>query len=310
MIFPILLALFLYNKPRIQYTGLRARLGDFFSHRSVDVYFLLFAGLLIMGAAVFLSLSRGGIVSPSVAVCIFGVLLAGRQTERGRGLMIFALFSLVLLSVGWFGWDPIFKRFSSIRDATGEIREARLPLWKDSLDFLKYYPVTGTGFGTFLDVYKGYRTVPGGSIYSHAHNDYIELAVEGGVIAVGLAAAFLYSIFGTYRRFFRRRDAYSIYLYMGAFAGPAAILIHSATDFNLHIGANDLYFFFICGLCAAAAYTRIRSGPGATYLERINSRWANRSLALIGAMLVSRVIFNAGPLSFLDREAEVRPEYF
>ena len=178
--------------------------------------------------------------------------------------MILALFSLVLLSVGWFGWDPIFERFNRIRNPAGEITESRIPRWKDSLEITRDYPVTGTGFGTFADAYKGYQISEVGKVVTHAHNDYIELAIEGGLIAVGLVTWFVISIFGTYRRFLKRRDSYCIYLYLGGLAGLASILFHSITDFNLHIGANGLYFFLICALCVSAAHTRIRSGPGTT----------------------------------------------
>ena len=296
MIFPLVLAMFLYHKPRVNYSGLRNRLGEFFSYRTVNTYFLLGAGLVILGVSVFLSLSRGGIISLCLATCVFGVLLAGRGGDRGRGLMILALFSLVLLSVGWFGWAPIFERFNRIRNPAGEITESRIPHWKDSLEITRDYPVTGTGFGTFANAYKGYQISEVGKAVTHAHNDYIELAIEGGLIAVGLATWFLISVLGTYRRFLKRRDSYCIYLYLGSLAGLAAILFHSITDFNLHIGANGLYFFLICAICVSAAHTRIRSGPGNTYLKPYGSAdsiLVKLSILPIAAILVASFGFNA-----------------
>lgn len=294
MTFPLVLAMFLYNKPRVNYSGLRTRLAEFFSYKSANTYFLLGVGLVLLGVADFLSLSRGGIISLCLATCFFGVLLVGRGTDRGRGVLILTLFSFVLLSVGWFGWEPVFERFNRIRNPAGEIREARIPRWTGSLDIIRDYPVAGTGFGTFEDIYKGYRIEPAGNAVNHAHNDYIELAVEGGVIAVGLTAWFLISILATYRRFLRRRDPYCVYLYMGGLTGLAAILIHSITDFNLHIGANGLYFFFICAICVSAAHTKIRSGPGPTYLKPVNTGWVRLSILPAAALLVSSLLFNGG----------------
>lgn len=74
----------------------------------------------------------------------------------------------------------------------------------------------------------------------------------------------------------------------------AAILIHSITDFNLHIGANGLYFFFICAICVSAAHTKIRSGPGPTYLKPVNTVWAKLSILPAAALLVSSLLFNGG----------------
>ncbi len=154
---------------------------------------------------------------------------------------------------------------------------------------------TGTGFGTFADAYKGYQISEVGAVVSHAHNDYIELGIEGGLIAAGLATWFLISILGTYRRFLRRRDSYSIYLYLGVLAGLASIIFHSIVDFNLHIGANGLYFFLICALCVSAAHTRIRSGPGNTYLKSYGSADSillKLAVLPIAAILVLSVAFN------------------
>ncbi len=222
------------------------------------------------------------------------MLLVVRGTDRGRGLLVLSLFSFVLLSVGWFGWDPVFERFNQIRNQAGEIDAARIPRWSASLDIVRDYPVTGTGFGTFTDIYKGYRTEPGGASVTHAHNDYIELAVEGGIIAVGLVVWFLISILSTYRRFSKRRDPYCIYLYLGGLTGLMAILIHSITDFNLHIGANGLYFFFICAICVSAANTKIRSSHGSTHLETVSSGWGMLPILPASVLLISSLMFNGG----------------
>jgi len=294
MTFPLVLAMFLYNKPRINYSGLRTRLAEFFSHNSANSYFLLGVGLVLLGLAVFLSLSRGGIISLCLATSIFGMLLVLRGTDRGRGLLVLTLFSFVLLSVGWFGWDPIFERFNRIRNPAGEIDVARIPRWRDSLLIIDDYPMTGTGFGSYTDIYKGYRNERTGNVVTHAHNDYIELAVEGGIIAVGLAAWFLVSILSTYRRFLKRRDPYCVYLYLGGLTGLVAILIHSITDFNLHIGANGLYFYFICALCVSAAHTSIRSGSGATHLKPAGRGWVMLSILPAAVLLISSMMFNEG----------------
>ncbi len=301
MTFPLVLAMFLYNKPHVNYSGFRIRLAEFFSYKSANTYFLLGVGLVLVGVAVFLSLSRGGIISLSLSICLFGVLLVVRKTDRGRGLLVLSLFSMVLLTVGWFGWEPIFDRFNRIRNPGGEISEQRVHVWKDSLGAIRDYPLTGTGFGTFTDAYKGYRTLPGNIVYTHAHNDYIELAVEGGVIAASLAAWFLISILSTYRQFLRRRDPFCIYLYLGGLTGLVAILIHSITDFNMHIGANGLYFFFICAICISAAHTKIRSGSSATFLKRMETRWVKLSIFPVAILLVSSLMFNGGEfLAYLN----------
>ena len=65
----------------------------------------------------------------------------------------------------------------------------------------------------------------------------------------------------------KRRDRYSIYIVTGSVTGVVAILIHSITDFNLHIGANGLYFFFLLGLVVSAAHTRFSDESDSSYLS-------------------------------------------
>ena len=72
-----------------------------------------------------------------------------RGADQKRGIIIIAICILVVLSVGWFGWDPIFERFEKIRNPQGDITEQRLIVWKDSGNIIRDYPVFGTGFGTF-----------------------------------------------------------------------------------------------------------------------------------------------------------------
>ena len=294
MTFPLVLAMFLYSKPKVSYTGLRTRLAEFFSYRSTNTYFLLGTGLVLVGLSVFLSLSRGGMISLSVSTCVFGLLLAFRSIDRARGFRVFTIFLLILLAVGWFGWDPIFERFNQSRDSAGEIDEARLPRWQASLDAAQDYPITGTGLGTFMNIYKGYRFEPAGKAVTHAHNDYIELMVEGGIIAVCLATWFLVSIVATYRQFLKRHDPLCIYLYIAGLAGLLAIMIHSITDFNLHIPSNGLYFYFICAICVAAAHTRHYSAPTKTRLLPIRSRWVKLTALPAVALLISALMYNGG----------------
>ena len=135
-------------------------------------------------------------------------------------------------------------------------------------DFL----LTGTGFGTFVNIYPEYRTIPGDGIAGHAHNDYIELLSDGGITAGFVILWFiLIFVFRTVLSFRRRRETYSIYIFIASVSGILSLAMHSLTDFNLHIGANGLYLFFSFGLAVSAANTRMREGLDNTYLPKKNS---------------------------------------
>ncbi|OGW38102.1 MAG: hypothetical protein A2Y97_08455 [Nitrospirae bacterium RBG_13_39_12] len=294
MIFPLVLCLFLFYKPHVIYKSFREKMAEIFNRQRTNIYILLGFSAVLIATSIFLSLSRSGIVSLCLSMIIFGMVLVVRGINRRRGVLIIIVFVLVILSVGWFGWDPIFERFERIVDSQGDISEMRIEMWKDSKNIIRDFPATGTGFGSFINIYPKYRTVPGNSIADHAHNDYIELFSDGGIIACLIFMWFLLTLlYKSYKAFRKRGEIYSIYLFIGSISALISILIHSITDFNLHIGANGLYFFFLSGLVVSAANTRLREGVNDTYLIK-KSRPLKLLAVTTAAVLVISLVFNLG----------------
>ncbi len=294
MLFPLVLGLFLYFKPHVSYKSFREKITELFNLQKTNIHILLGFASVLIGTSVFLTLSRSGIVSLCLSMAIFGFLVFVRGMSRTRGIIIMIVFLLIALSVGWFGWDPIFERFEKIMNAQGDISEQRLQLWRDSGNIIRDFPVTGTGFGSFINIYPKYRTIKGDAIADHAHNDYIELLSNGGVIAFLIFLWFILTVFyKSFKTYLKRYEMYSIYIFLGCIAGIISILMHSSTDFNLHIGANGLYFFFLFGLAVAVASTRLREGLNETYLKEKNFSLKVLALVIAGLFFMS-LIFNIG----------------
>lgn len=303
MVFPVILSVFIAVKPRVRYSTLRERLAVLFSAPETNVHILYGFAAILVATSVFLSLSRGGIVSLGLSLILLGVLLAARRTDRNRGLFVAAACLLIVLAVGWFGWGPVFERFGKITGPSGRIAELRPALWKDSIGIARDFLPFGSGFGTFGAVYPGYRTVPGTEFVDHAHNDYIEFLTTGGVFGLGLAGWFVIAVItDSFRTFLRRREPYSITLYTGSIAGMVAILIHGLTDFNLQIGSNGLYFFFLAGLSVSAAHTRLREGYRPTTLPEADIRPSVLRTAALAVLAAVLLLHAAGlAASFLYR---------
>ncbi len=192
------------------------------------------------------------------------------------------------LSIGWFGWDHIFERFAKLKNAQGVIYESRLDFWKDSLNAIRDFTLTGSGFGTYVDIYPSYQTVNGDLTVDHAHNDYIETLVQGGLVGFTLAALFIITLFTkTYASFLKRKDAYCVYLYMGSITGLLAILFHGFTDFNIQIGANGLWFFFMAGIAVSAANTQMRSPSPSTRLLPVRSDLGKRTGVVLAVLIMA-----------------------
>ena len=294
MVFPVALSLFFFYKPHTTYKTLRRKIAEIFNVHRTNIHVLLGFSCVLIATSIFLTLSRSGIVSLCISMIIFGLLFMAKGTDKKRGIIITAVFVLVALAVGWFGWAPVIERFERLKNTQGNVSELRIDLWKDSANIVKDFPLTGTGFGTFSDIYPKYRTLEGNAIAGQAHNDYLELLSDGGITAFFLCIWFLGILFyKSYRIFRKRRELYSIYLYIASIAGITSILSHSLTDFNLRIGANGLYFFFLAGLAVSAANTRLRDGLNDTYLKKRKVPMKSLTGA-VGFFLIACCIFQGG----------------
>ncbi len=293
MTFPLALCLFLYYKPRLSYHSFRERLFELFNHPKINLHMLYGFWTIIIGASVFVSYSRGGIISLCLSMVFLAIMMTGFAVRKEGQVLFSLVIILILFSVGWFGWDPIFDRFERIRNAEGVIQDSRIPVWEDSMNIVREYPLTGTGFGTFVHIYPSYRTAKGNLIFDHAHNDYLEILSNGGVVGAFLFFCFLFSFFyKTYQKVKKRHDSLSIFLYLGSITGIVAILIHSITDFNLQNGANGLYFFFLAGLGVSSINTRMRTLFSQTYLPKSTMAMPWEAIFLTSILLVATSVFN------------------
>ncbi len=308
MIFPMVMSLFLYYRPRGEHASFRHRLVGIFTHPQSNLSMLLGFSAVLTATSIFLSLSRGGIASLVMSLVFLGVLINRRSGQSRRSLLFASTIIVILYAVGWFGWGPIFERFQNIRNTQGEIYELRLDIWKDSLNIIRAFPLTGTGFGSYINIYPSYRTITTEGIADHAHNDYIELFTNGGVVSVLLLLWFTAVVLiRSYHVFQGRKDPYSLFLYSGILTGIFSILLHSITDFNLQIGANGLFMFVLLGMAVSASHTRVHEGNHETLLREENSFPGKRFAPAVSfAVLMLCIAFYGGRLTGAFLYSEIR----
>jgi O-antigen ligase/Tfp pilus assembly protein PilF len=270
MVLPLALVMFLYNRPPVRYQSMRDTAVEFLTHPSLHVHMLLGLCSLTCMVAIFLSLARGAIVSACLSIGLMGlgVMKITRNWRRGTSIVVGA--AVVIISVGWFGWGPIISTFDQLVDQHGRINMVRPVVWQDSLGIVADFPVFGSGAGTYESIYPGYRSFTENVLFRHAHNDYIEFLVTGGVPLMILMGWFVAAVMvRTYRIYRRRREPYCLFLYIGTFAGIVGIGLHSVVEFNFQNGANGLYFFFLVSLLVAAAHTRLRATDRPSLLKKL-----------------------------------------
>jgi O-antigen ligase len=201
--------------------------------------------------ALFLSASRGGILSFTVEVGVLGLLLIVRRTG---GKHVFAggvVLLLAFLLVSWLGARQILERFSSMQSVevtSGKRASMRLDTWHIFRD----HPWTGTGLGAIERVFPAYETLYDGRVVNHAHNDYLEALAETGVVGAACCAWFLVALyFQSLRRLLLQDKSFSAALHLSGLVACTGFLVHSLVDFNLHIPSNALLFFLMAHLASA-----------------------------------------------------------
>src|SRR5713226_8586402 len=215
----------------------------------------------LMGVALIMTNSRGGIISLGAEImflAVVGTTARSRngqrlpRAERARAAMMRAGLSFVLIValIGGavaFGGSDIFTRLLGTPTAS-DPTTGRAHFWSVALDVIKAYPITGSGLGSFGVIYTRYDSRNGLFRLEQAHNDYLQTLSDGGIIGAVLGLWFIVILF---RRGFARRETHDHFrrgVVTGALAGCFAVLVHSFFDFTLHTTANALLFLILAAL--------------------------------------------------------------
>jgi O-antigen ligase len=215
---------------------------------------LLFATTLI-AISLILSQSRGAIFSFAAAMLFLYMLISLNKKSSTVKWLLGVFFVIIILYSFWIGLDPVIEKFSE----TEETLPLRTYLWKDTFKLIKDFPAFGTGLGTFSLAYTLYKEdAYWPYVYDHAHNDYLELAAETGLIGFFLVLFALISFYKravyNIRKFSPQKDPLRYYILLGCLSGMFGLFIHAVTEFNFQIPANAYYFIFLLGLANSLQY--------------------------------------------------------
>jgi O-antigen ligase len=204
--------------------------------------------LAVMVIALVLTRARMGNIAFFTALGLAGAiaLYTGRHFSTRVVAFLASLFLVDMLILGkWFGFDKLLQRL----EQTNPSGEARVWSNEYTLDYIKEFPLTGSGGGSFYGIFPNFQAPGLQGFHVHAHNDYLEFAAELGLPATAALIAFVALALHSAYEVQRRRHTP---LYKGAaFAVTMTIIwaaLHSTTDFNLQIPANALTFVTILAL--------------------------------------------------------------
>ena len=214
---------------------------------------LLVLGAVLLGAGVFLSLSRGGILALGLGLGALALLMLLRpraDPDERRSLSsiaVPAIFGLILALSAWLAFDAIVAELRSIRPEL-DSHLGKIGLWPSGWAMVLANRWVGVGRGAFLTAFPRYLAgdMPRTSTYSHLENQYLHVPAELGLpVAGALILASIVSLYLWYRG--SRRDAQSAALV----AALLALAGHAVVDFNLETLGVALPAALLAGLLSA-----------------------------------------------------------
>jgi O-antigen ligase len=205
--------------------------------------------------------SRGGIVLAMVSL-LASVLYVFKTapTElllRKRGSMVLVVIGLFFIVQG--GLAGLLRLAN-----TDVFKGVRQDIVISTLTAVRQYFPAGSGFGTFQQVYQIHENPSGmfEAYVNHAHNDWLEIMLEGGLAAMVLLVVFVClvacALFVVTRK---PRDTSGLDFQRAAAVTVVLLLCHAAVDFGLRTPALMSLFALCCGMMVASTTRRQQPSP-------------------------------------------------
>ena len=219
-----------------------------------DKRLLYIIAVTLMASSLLLSGSRGGLVALLAEIIFLVVLTTGTRGTKKLALRLALSLLLVIAAVGgamFVGGDTSLTRFAETA-ATNDITSSRTQIWKVTLKVIADNLPFGAGIGAFPQAYTRHDTMSGLGTVEQAHNDYLQIIADAGVVGLVIGIGFLVWLFRTGFKNSRRQNTFRRGIAVGAFAGCFAVLVHSLFDFVLHITAISVMFLTLLAMLEAA----------------------------------------------------------
>ena len=225
----------------------KAILRDFFSSLLSSKLMLRLA-IIVMVVGLVLSRSRMGnaaFFSSLALVSLLALFCYKRPPALLKPLVISILLLDMLIIGSMFGLEKLQQRFAETSFAS----EARDEVVIDSLPLLQQYGWQGTGGGTFYTVFPAYQPQVYSGFYDHAHNDYLQFAIEVGIpMTLLLGLMLLWSLWQNVQ--VMRLSDHKLHrgLAFGCAMATVHMLIHCTVDFNLQAPATAMLYLTILAI--------------------------------------------------------------
>ena len=219
-----------------------------------DKKLLYVTAIALMAVALLLSGSRGGLVAILSAVTFLIFVTTRTQGFKNVALRVAlaAVFVMVVIAGAiYVGGESSLTRIAETATSK-DVTTDRTHIWGITLQIIKANFPLGAGIGAFGQAYTPFDDYSGLERVEQAHNDYLQVVADGGLVGAAIAGFFLLTLVLTIRRNIKRENVFRKGVATGAAGGIFAILVHSTFDFVLHTTAISLMFILLLVLLVAS----------------------------------------------------------
>lgn len=225
---------------------------------SKDKRLLYITAISLMGVALIVSGSRGGLVAFLVEI-IFLLLIANRSEGKGKSFVKPALavgLVLVVIAGSYFvGGESSLTRISTDQAEAAGTNADRAHIWSVTLKVIGDSMPFGVGLGAFGTAYGKFDVNSGLERVEQAHNDFLQVISDAGIVGAFMGIGFLFLLFRAGKRSLQTDNDHRRGLAAGALAGIVAVLVHSFFDFVLHTTAVALLFLTVLSVLIVSGTT-------------------------------------------------------
>jgi putative inorganic carbon (hco3(-)) transporter len=222
---------------------------------------LLLASTCVMTGAILASLSRSGALSLAIALMAF-MLIARTRLGRTRLSLLAASVGLLLLVGGFYVNLPALV--TRMNEAWPSGLGGRLAVWRETWPIVRDFAGTGVGVGAYAQAMLVYQQSSRLMFFNHAHNEFLQIITEGGVV-LGIAAALALVIAVRRTTAMLRHDRSPVFwARAGAACGLFGVGCQSVWDTALRMPANAVLFAILAAVALHRPGRDPESGPPLT----------------------------------------------
>lgn len=207
------------------------------------------AALIFLGALY--SMSRMGLAAIAASLLVLAAFVPTVRGSAGRSgyFSAAALAAMFVVSVFISAPGALLERLASEGGREPLTSQVRVEIWKETLPLTAAYRVFGSGLGSYASVFQKYRASAPEYLVDFAHNDYLQLLAELGIVGFTIAgAAVLMILFRIVRGVRAGPTTAHRLLAAGCAAALAALMLDCAVDFDFYIPANAMLAAWIAGI--------------------------------------------------------------